>query len=253
VWQAHSVCAAQMSAPACDAAPAAGGTAEAAPLLRHVLRDASPADEAALAALYTAALEYNPAFDSVFERRRDDPAGHADALLWLFHRRVALLLSSKAHYLVAVDEHTGVLLGGAAILPRASKAGLWDMLRVGLLEWPFRFGLPSLLRGLARDTLPPDPPGAVPFEGLVSTVAVSPEAQGRGVGSALLRALLARWDAAGGGALALDTQRERNVPFYERQGFRVTHTLTNVGAHGVEYTDWKMRREAAQPAAVPSA
>jgi ribosomal protein S18 acetylase RimI-like enzyme len=243
-----------MSAPPCDAAPGQAAEATqparvAAPLC-HVLRDASSADEAALAALYTAALEYNPAFDSVFERRRDDPVGHADALLWLFHRRVALLLSAKAHYLVAVDEHTGLLLGGAAIVPRArAKASVFDMIRVGLLEWPFRFGLPSLLRALSRNTLPPDPPGAAPFEGLVSTVAVAPEAQGRGIGSALLRALLARWDAAGGGALALDTQRERNVPFYERHGFRVTQTLTPVGAHGVEYSDWKMRREAVPPAA----
>ena len=232
-----------------SATSAPGNAAEAAQPppspLRHILRDANPADEAELAALYTAALEYNPAFDSVFELRRDDPAGHERALLWLFHRRVALLLAAKAHYLVAVDEHTGALLGGAAILPRARKAGLWDMIRVGLLEWPFRFGLPSLLRALARDTLPPDPPGAVPFEGLVSTVAVTPKAQGRGVGSALLRALLARWDAGGGGALALDTQRARNVPFYERLGFRVIQTDTAVGAHGVEYSDWKMRREPA--------
>ena len=240
------------STPPREAAAAPAAAATRAPL-RHVLRDARPEDEAALAALYTAALDYNPAFDSVFELRRDDPGAHSRALRWLFHRRVALLLAAKAHYLVALDEQSGALLGGAAIVRRAQKAGLLDMLRVGLLEWPFRFGLPSLLRALARDTLPPDPPGAAPFEGLVSTVAVSPDAQGRGVGSALLRALLARWDAEGGGPLALDTQRDINVPFYERLGFRVTATVTQVGAHGVEYSDWKMRREAAAAAPPPAA
>ena len=213
---------------------------------RHVLRDARPADEAELARLYTAALDYNPAFDAVFERKRDDPAGHREALLWLFHRRVALLFAAKAHYLVAVDEQSSALLGVAAIVPRASKAGLWDMLRVGLLEWPFRFGLPSLVRALSRDSLPEDPPGVTRYEGLVSSVAVLPEAQGRGIGSAVMRALLERWDAGGGGALVLDTQRERNVEFYQRLGFTLTEKVSVLGAHGVAYDDWKMRRESMQ-------
>ena len=212
---------------------------------RFALRDARPSDEAELAAICAAALDYNPAFDAVFELRRDSPSAHAAALLWLFHRRIALLFRSRALYLVAADERTGALLAGAAIVPRGSKARRWDMLAVGLLEWPFRFGLPSLVRALQKDTLPEDPPGAVPFQGLVSTVAVAPEAQGRGVGSAVMRELLRRWDAAGGGPLVLDTQRDRNVPFYQRLGFRVTQTVTATGAHGAEYLDWKMRREAA--------
>lgn len=216
---------------------------------RHVLRDARPTDEAELATLYTAALDYNPAFDAVFERRRDDPAGHTEALHWLFHRRVALLFAAKAHYLVAVDEQSGALLGGAAIVPRANKAGLWDMLRVGLLEWPFRYGFPSLVRALSRDSLPEDLPGVTPYEGLVSTVAVLPEAQGRGIGSAVMAALLERWDSGGGGALVLDTQRERNVGFYQRLGFRLTQKVSMLGAHGEAYDDWKMRRESAQPPA----
>lgn len=127
----------------------------------------------------------------------------------------------------------------------ANKAGLWEQIRVGLLEWPFRFGLPSLLRALARDKPPPDPPDAAPFEGLVSNVSVLPEAQGTGIGSQVMRALLHRWDAEGGGPLALDTQRERNVAFYQRLGFRVTQTVQQPGPYGTEYSDWKMRRETA--------
>ena len=237
-----------------DGAAEPAADASSPPPPRYVLRDARPSDEAELAAICTAALDYNPAFDAVFELRRDSPAAHKAALLWLFRRRIALLFASRALYVVAADERTGALLAGAAIVPRGSKAGLWDMLRVGLLEWPFRFGLPSLVRALQKDSLPEDPPGAVPFEGLVSTVAVSPEAQGRGVGSAVMRELLRRWDAAGGGALVLDTQRDRNVPFYGRLGFVVKQTVTATGAHGAEYLDWKMRREAAaQPSTPPNA
>ena len=80
----------------------------------------------------------------------------------------------------------------------------------------------------------------------MSTGAVLPEAQGRGIGSAVMTALLERWDAGGGGPLVLDTQRERNVEFYQRLGFRLTAKGSTPGAHGVPYDDWKMRREAAQ-------
>ena len=59
-----------------------------------------------------------------------------------------------------------------------------------------------------------------------------------------MRALLEAWDGGGGGPLALDTQRKVNVLFYERLGFRVTRERSNVGAHGVPYDDWSMRREA---------
>jgi predicted N-acetyltransferase YhbS len=55
----------------------------------------------------------------------------------------------------------------------------------------------------------------------VRALAVDPESQGRGVGSALLNALertlpdLARFD------LTTNTVMEGNVPFYERHGYRV--------------------------------
>lgn len=233
-----------------DAAPAAEARPRAGAPLRHVLRDVTPEDVPALATLCAAALDDNPAFDSVFELRRDDPAGHERAMRWLFERRIALLLRSGAFYRVAVDVDSGALLGGAAIVLRSRKAGLWDMLQVGLLEWPFRFGLPSLQRALAKDAhAPDDPPGAAPFEGMVSTVAVAPQAQGRGVGSALMRALLSAWDERGGGALALDTQREINTAFYKRLGFTVSRQRSHAGAHGVPYEDWAMRREAQAPQA----
>jgi GNAT superfamily N-acetyltransferase len=55
---------------------------------------------------------------------------------------------------------------------------------------------------------------------LLDSVAVEPAAQGRGVGSALIQALLDQARVAGHGAL-LETGNPRNVPLYERYGFRV--------------------------------
>jgi GNAT superfamily N-acetyltransferase len=55
---------------------------------------------------------------------------------------------------------------------------------------------------------------------LVDSVAVEPAAQGRGIGSALIRSGLDRARAAGHGVW-IETGNPRNVPLYARHGFRV--------------------------------
>jgi ribosomal protein S18 acetylase RimI-like enzyme len=59
---------------------------------------------------------------------------------------------------------------------------------------------------------------------------VSPIAQGRGVGSAMLKHALAPVDAAGLHAY-LEASTERNVALYERHGFVVTNELKLPGLH----------------------
>ena len=51
-----------------------------------------------------------------------------------------------------------------------------------------------------------------------------PDAQGRGVGSALLRTVLDRCDEAGA-RVYLEASKEKNVPFYARHGFVVTEEM----------------------------
>jgi GNAT superfamily N-acetyltransferase len=53
---------------------------------------------------------------------------------------------------------------------------------------------------------------------------VEPEYQGRGVGTALMRPILERCDREGIPAY-LESSKERNVPLYERNGFKVTEEL----------------------------
>ena len=55
-------------------------------------------------------------------------------------------------------------------------------------------------------------------------IGVDPDAQGRGVGSALLRDVLARCDATGTPAY-LEASRPENSRLYARHGFRVTEEL----------------------------
>jgi ribosomal protein S18 acetylase RimI-like enzyme len=69
---------------------------------------------------------------------------------------------------------------------------------------------------------------------------VAPAAQGRGVGSALLRAANARNDAAGRPAY-LETGTTRNVALYERHGFKV---ISQHKARPDAPNMWSMWREA---------
>jgi ribosomal protein S18 acetylase RimI-like enzyme len=55
-------------------------------------------------------------------------------------------------------------------------------------------------------------------------LAVHPDAQGRGHGSALLETGLARVDQERVGAF-LETSKERNLPLYRRHGFEVTNAM----------------------------
>jgi ribosomal protein S18 acetylase RimI-like enzyme len=73
----------------------------------------------------------------------------------------------------------------------------------------------------------------------LDTVAVAPEAQGRGLGSAVLAPGVEAAARAGHPAF-LETSSERNVSFYERLGFRVTADV--VLPDGGPRT-WCMRRD----------
>jgi ribosomal protein S18 acetylase RimI-like enzyme len=55
----------------------------------------------------------------------------------------------------------------------------------------------------------------------LAVVGTDPAAQGKGVGTRLLRPVLDRCDHAGLGAY-LESSKERNIPYYQRFGFMVT-------------------------------
>jgi GNAT superfamily N-acetyltransferase len=74
---------------------------------------------------------------------------------------------------------------------------------------------------------------------LLDSLAVDPDAQGRGLGSALIRAGLTRAYESGVGAF-LSTGTRRNVAIYERCGFRV---VEHVDAPGGGPHIWFMRAD----------
>ncbi|QXJ26168.1 GNAT family N-acetyltransferase [Actinomadura graeca] len=62
----------------------------------------------------------------------------------------------------------------------------------------------------------------------LAVLGTDPPAQGNGLGGALLRSRLDRCDAEGVPAY-LESSKERNVPYYERYGFRVMRELALPG------------------------
>jgi ribosomal protein S18 acetylase RimI-like enzyme len=71
------------------------------------------------------------------------------------------------------------------------------------------------------------------------TLGVDPPRQGQGIGGALIQPVLARADAEGL-LCYVETEKERNLPFYRRHGFEVVveGDLPNSGPHF-----WTMKRE----------
>jgi ribosomal protein S18 acetylase RimI-like enzyme len=59
----------------------------------------------------------------------------------------------------------------------------------------------------------------------LAVLGTAPEAQGKGRGSALMQPILDRCDEEGLPAY-LESSKEKNVPFYERHGFKVTDVIT---------------------------
>ena len=84
-------------------------------------------------------------------------------------------------------------------------------------------GLQRFTRGAAMAAALEEAHPAGPFFYL-AFIGVAPRFQGSGIGAALLEETLARVDASSGAAF-LENSNPRNIPLYERFGFRVTREI----------------------------
>jgi GNAT superfamily N-acetyltransferase len=117
----------------------------------------------------------------------------------------------------------GNVEGNAIWLPPGDvKVTTIRMIRHGVIAAPFRFGIGAFGRFLSvmnhfehlHDRDMPQP------HWYLMVLGVDPPRQGQGVGGALIQPMLARADSAGLPCY-LETQKERNVPFYQKHGFEV--------------------------------
>jgi ribosomal protein S18 acetylase RimI-like enzyme len=160
----------------------------------------------------------------------DDPA-----MTWIFpddqmrRRRLPGFFAATLRGTSLRYEGTEVVAAGSAVLgaaiwlpPGTWRPPLWRQL-AGLpavaLRLRSRLPVASAFYG-ALVRLHPERP-----HWYLSGIGTDPPVQGTGVGGALMRSRLVRCDAARQPAY-LESSKERNVPFYERHGFRVTGELS---------------------------
>jgi ribosomal protein S18 acetylase RimI-like enzyme len=178
---------------------------------------------------------------------RDDPL-----MTWLVpregwrHRAVPdyFLAVARHVYLPRQEVYLAEGASGAALwLPPGAPPGRLPALRAAGLLWRlFRAsGLTGLRRARAVSlAMQANHPAQPHF--YLHAVGVRRGQQGRGVGSALIRQVTERCDRDG--ALAyLENTNERNLPLYERNGFRVVREWRAPGGP----TLWFMERAARRP------
>lgn len=129
-------------------------------------------------------------------------------------------------------------LGAALFMPPGKpKVPMSRLARVVLPQVP-RFGVAPLLRYMGvMDELEKKHPRTPHW--YLATLGVDPEHQGQGLGGHLISAILQRADADRT-PVYLETNKARNVPFYEKHGFQVVEHFNCHAGKGPE--TWTMLR-----------
>lgn len=172
------------------------------------VRPATLQDVDALSHLLARAFREDPFHRWIFPKERAWARGS--------HRSFALALRGEVeHGTVLTNEERQ----GAAIWrsPDLGPQSLGEQLRVAVpMTWLLGARSPVVFLGFARlMRLHPKEP-----HWYLSVLGTEPQHQGRGVGSALLQAILARCDESNIPAY-LEASRPQNVPYYESRGFQV--------------------------------
>lgn len=179
-------------------------------------RPATRSDRSGVAAALSGAFVDDPVFEWIFP----DRATRVPLLPPLFEAFAeAFARHDETHVVVTQDAVTGVAMwsppGVEPVHPDDERV-LEERVGPVLGEHADRWDACLELFGAAH---PSEPAWFLQFVG------VHPDHQGRGLGSVLLRDVLARADAAGEAAY-LEATNERNRALYERHGFRSVGELT---------------------------
>lgn len=180
----------------------------------HSVRQADPHEHAPLAEMLTRAFD-------------DDPIARwacpIDSLrpqaMHRFHE-IFLELAQRQGWVWTSGDHEAAALWFA---PDASRVAFRDALRIAAAFAHPRIAwrLPVVAGGsIYVDARQPHMPEHFYF----ALLGADPDSQGKGHGSALMRQTLAICDEEGVPA-RLETGKARNVPLYERHGFRVTRKI----------------------------
>jgi len=196
------------------------------------VRPVTAADGPALTELLVRAFDDDPVANFMFAGRRRRAFGlHSFYTSQLRHQYM------PEGHVYTTEDLSGVALWGPPGRQRHAVLELFQLLPTA----PFLLS-PHTINALKLmfkvESLHPTVPHWYLF-----TLGTAPERQGQGVGTALLRSMLAHIDEAGEPAY-LESSKERNVPLYSRFGFEVVDELpSKFGSPPI----WRMWREPRVP------
>ena len=165
-----------------------------------------------------------------------DDAKRAKILPWFFAKAATV-----GHRYGEVYTTPGRVEGNAIWLPPGgTKLTIPRMAATGMLMAPLKFGIPTFLRFMKvlnhlehlHDLAVPEP------HWYLFVLGVDPPRQGQGLGGTLLAPILARADADNVPCY-LETQKTRNVTFYQKHGFEV---VVEEDLPGGGPRNWTMKR-----------
>lgn len=200
----------------------------------HTLRPYVETDRDAVRDLLVAAFSDDPAYAHAFPDDRERALG-------IVLPALVSIRASTGGTLTVVEIQDRVV-GIRSSTRSTNRPGLATYLRHGLARMPFTLGLTTLRRMLSADAEMAQLRNLVqPLEAhaYLAQIAVHPDHQKTGAGSALMRDWLDEVDRSQQAA-ALLTSRAQNVIWYERFGFEIA------GQVGIarEFTAWCMVRAA---------
>ncbi len=192
-----------------------------------VVRRAMAADVDAMAAQLAKTFWDDPVTSFIF--RRDS---RRDAGLRAYFRT-----QMQADYLPFGGCYTTEGYAGSAVWAPAGKPLQTGLRGIATMVPVLPYVAATLVRTLriltTVETLHPHVP-----HWYLATLGTAVEQQGKGVGSALMRPVLAHCDAEGLPCY-LESSKERNVPFYRRHGFEVVQEVPLPGGGPTIWTMWR--------------
>jgi GNAT superfamily N-acetyltransferase len=153
-----------------------------------------------------------------------DQATRVTALTWLFHRNMQATVRLEPQSVLALKGDGRILCCFIISTSKGRALSFIDMMRVGLLQMPFKFGLAMVSRMetviKVNETEERKIDSNCGQYAKVQRMVVVPSEQGKGIGSLCLKAAL-KHCVPRGTTIDLTTNEARNVPFYERVGFKL--------------------------------
>eukprot|EP00043_Microstomoeca_roanoka_P015624 m.156611 g.156611 ORF g.156611 m.156611 type:complete len:216 (+) comp16299_c1_seq1:235-882(+) len=167
----------------------------------------------------------NKAYAGIFNFT-DSPTRLEDALHWFFTRRLSIAFDAQIPFFVGRDEQ-GTIVGGVGVVSPHCRPSPLLLVKHGLVLWPFLWGIPSFARLLFLDATTQERKDSW----VLNMMAVAEDQQGKGIGTTILKEALAYIGSQADEQqqpyrVALNTQKEINLRFYGKQGFKLTQKIT---------------------------